>query len=103
MSSSASVATSPEELLAQLRGQLAQGLERAKVNIESNLGTVVTDVNQKVNMVDATLLELKAAGQKIMEDVDRQNGEPATRNQAVIGDATSEFGKHRNAIGQVAT
>ena len=70
--SSASASASPEDVLAQLRAQLGQDLETAKANIEANLGNVVTEISQKVTQVDQTLLQLTAAGQQIMEEVDKK-------------------------------
>ena len=89
-------------LLAQLRVQLNADLEAAKAEIQSKLGTVVTEVHAKVSQVDQGLLQLTDAGKRVMEELDRQKGETVTRIQAVIGEATAEFDKQRTAIGQVA-
>ena len=89
-------------LLQGLRNQLLQGVEAAKQDVQTKLGAVLTDMNTKLRDVDQGLLKLTEAGKAIMDKLEKEKADTITHVQGFVGEAASEFGKHRAAIEQVA-
>ena len=87
--------TSPSSgLLNTLKSQLQVEVEK----IKADLGTVVTDVQTKIQQVDSGILTLTETGKQVMEALEKQKAESVTTIQAVIAEASSEFAKQRQAI-----
>ena len=77
-----------------MRIQLQAEVDRMK----ADLGGVVTDVNDKVSRVETGMHNLNEAGKRITEQLELQQAHATTQIQQVIADATSEFGRQREAI-----
>ena len=90
-------------ILQGIQNQLQQDVEKAKQDIEANVGAVLTEMNAKLREVDTSLNNLTEAGKAIIEKIEKEKAESVTQLQGFVGEAASEFGKHRGAIEKVAT
>ena len=80
-----------------------QVVENAKREVTNQVGTVLTDMNAKLRDMDNGLLKLTEAGKAIVDKLEAEKAETITVVQGFVGEASSEFGKHRAAIESVAT
>ena len=89
-------------LLTRLRAELQGDLDAAKLDIQQKLGSVVTELPEKMSTVDDALRKLESAGQALFEKMDVEKAETVTKLQSIMADAGSEFEKHKSVINQVA-
>ena len=92
--------TSPSGgMLSTLKQQLQVEFERMK----ADLAIVVTNVQAKLKDVDKEMLTVKEAGKTILEQLEANEAKSVTRLHEVVGNASSEFSRHREAIDKVAS
>ena len=82
--------------------ELQQKLDEAKKEIESKVGTVVADMLGKMNGVQEALRQMETKGEALHEQMEKRQAETVTQLTSIVGEATSEFTKHRNVIDSIA-
>ena len=89
-------------ILTQARQELQVELEKAKREIEAKVGSVITDMLGKLSSIEDNMRKLETKGEGLHEVMEKKQAETVTQLSSIIGEATSEFTKHRGVIDGIA-
>ena len=89
-------------ILTQARQELQVELEKAKREIEAKVGSVITDMLGKMNSIEDNMRKLEVKGEGLHDQMEQKQAETVTQLSNIVGEATSEFNKHRGVIDGIA-
>ena len=89
-------------MLNAARHEIQVKLDEAKKEIEAKVGTVISDMLGKMNGVEEALRKMEAKGEALREQMETRQAEMVSQLSNIVGEATSEFTKHRGVIDSVA-
>ena len=88
--------------MTQARNELQAKLEEAKREIEAKVGSVITDMLAKMNTIEEGMQKMNSKGEALHEQMEKKQAETITQLSSIVGEATSEFNKHKGVIDGIA-